>query len=549
MLRPGSTFGRYTIVKLLGQGGMGEVYLVRHDVLDAEFALKVLSSEAAAKTGSFVNRFIREAKLSSRIHHPNLVAVHDAGYEASAGLYYIVMDYVPGGTLRERLLSHAYGLPVEQAVRVAGEIASALASAAALKLVHRDIKPENIMFGEHGEARLADLGIAKAVGSNDSLVTMADAVFGTPAYMSPEQARDSGKVDARADIYSLGIVFYEMLCGMRPYKEGTSLNVIAQVLSSDPIPDVRSARADIPESVAEVLSGMCEKDVKRRIASFDELLARLSALPGFVAAPVAAAPSGEPSRLVGWNGLVAIPVGIAVAFGVYAWLHRDGGSGSAEREAPAVVADVPVPERAAAEPAVTNELVQAISSPPPSEATNEVDAPRRVSSGNAAAPAPVRQKATATPVSRYPRVPVKVQPAPVQQERLVPEKLRSGSVVVLGDGSDAAASFGNARAGKGVPLAALEAENPARLMRQIDDVVASNPRHVYLKLVGPAKARGISPDNFGTTLFAIADRLHDKNVPFTCVVDPDTEDNAPYNARVREVCNLRSYECEQSKDK
>ena len=98
-------------------------------------------------------------------------------------------------------------------------------------------------------------------------------------------------------------------------------------------------------------------------------------------------------------------------------------------------------------------------------------------------------------------------------------------------------------------MAALEAENPARLMRQIDDVVASNPRHVYLKLVGPARARGISPDNFGTTLFAIADRLHDKNVPFTCVVDPDTEDNAPYNARVREVCNLRSYECEQSKDK
>ena len=208
MLRPGSTFGRYTIVKLLGQGGMGEVYLVRHAVLDSEFALKVLSPEVAARTGSFIRRFIREAKLSCRLHHPNLVAVHDAGYESSVGLYYLVMDYVPGGTLRDRLLSQSHGLPVEQAVRIVGEVAAALASAAEMKLVHRDIKPENIMFGECGEARLADLGIAKSAGNDDSLMTMANAVFGTPAYMSPEQARDSGKVDARADIYSLGIVLF-----------------------------------------------------------------------------------------------------------------------------------------------------------------------------------------------------------------------------------------------------------------------------------------------------------------------------------------------------
>lgn len=568
MLRPGSTFGRYTIVKLLGQGGMGEVYLVRHDVLDTEFALKVLSPEVAARTGSFIRRFIREAKLSSRIHHPNLVAVHDAGYESSVGLYYLVMDYVPGGTLRERLLALTHGLPIEQAVRIVGEIASALASASALKLVHRDIKPENIMFGEHGEARLADLGIAKAVGNDDSLMTMANAVFGTPAYMSPEQARDSGKVDVRADIYSLGIVFYEMLCGVRPYKDGASLNIIAQVLSPTPIPDVRSVRADVPETVAKVLADMCDKNVGRRIGSFDELLSRLSSLPGFVAVSAAASPPAGPCRQPRWDALVAVLVGAATVFGVYEWRHRDkgpeppaekvevavaGAAGQARTEP--LAESVPEP---LAEPLVANEPHQVESVPPSAMTTQEEStaSPPPPPPEETAASTAVRQqmptgrrKSPTTSTSRYPRVPVNVQPASVPSENQVQEKLASGSVVVLGDGSDARAALGRKPAETGVPLVALEAENPARLMRQIDDVIASNPKHVYLKLVGSAKARGISPDNFGATMFAVADRLRDKNVPFTCVVDSETDGNAPYNAAVREVCKLRSYECRQSEDK
>ena len=540
MLRPGATFGRYTIVKLLGQGGMGEVYLVRHDVLDTEFALKVLSPEVAARTGSFIRRFIREAKLSSRIHHPNLVAVHDAGFEPSMGLYYLVMDYVPGGTLRKRLLAQAHGLPIEQAVRIVGEIAAALASASALNLVHRDIKPDNIMFGEHGEARLADLGIAKSVGNEDSLMTMANAVFGTPAYMSPEQARDSGKVDVRADIYSLGIVFYEMLCGARPYKDGTSLNIIAQVLSSTPIPDVRAARADVPEPVAKVLADMCEKNASRRIGSFDELLSRLSGLPGFVAVPVAGSSSGKSRRLLRWDALVAVLVGASAVFGVYEWRHRGNepgqmaGKGEAAESAPPSV--LPPQEERTVVPPPSDEKV----SPP--MARQEVPTARQE------APV-VQQKKPAASVSRYPRVPVKVQPESVPPQDQVPEKLAAGSVVVLGDGANAGTSLESNHAEKGAPLVALEAENPARLMRQIDDVIASKPRHVYLKLVGSAKARGISPDNFETTMFAVADRLRDKNVPFTCVVDSETDENAPYNAAVREVCKLRSYECRQAEDK
>ena len=112
MLRPGSTFGRYTVVKLLGQGGMGAVYLVRHNVLDSEFALKVLAHDVEARTGTFVLRFIREAKLSCRIRHPNLVAVYDAGHDEATGLYYLVMDFMPGGTLRDRMLSNPQGMAV-----------------------------------------------------------------------------------------------------------------------------------------------------------------------------------------------------------------------------------------------------------------------------------------------------------------------------------------------------------------------------------------------------------------------------------------------------
>ena len=120
---------------------------------------------------------------------------------------------------------------------------------------------------------------------------------------------------------------------------------------------------------------------------------------------------------------------------------------------------------------------------------------------------------------------------------------------MLGDGSDASLAVGRHASGGKVPLAALEAENPARLMRQIDEVIAKNPKHVYLKLADSAEARGISPENFEVSLFAVADRLREKNVPFTCVIDPDTEGNARYNAAVREVCKLRSYECSRSDGK
>lgn len=277
MLNSGETFGKYKVERMLGTGGMGAVYLVRHSVLDSLFALKVLDAAVARKGGDFVTRFIREAKLSSSIRHPNLVAVHDAGRDEATGLYYLIMDYLPGGTLRDRI--HERGrLPVDEAVRIARQVAAALVTAHERGMVHRDIKPENIMFAADGSAKLADLGIAKGTGEQDTLVTMASAVFGTPAYMAPEQATDSSSVDGRADIWSLGVVLYEMLSGARPY-EGNGLGaIVKQLLSADPFPDVRAIVHDVPASLAELIGDMCKKDVSRRVATARDLVARLASI-------------------------------------------------------------------------------------------------------------------------------------------------------------------------------------------------------------------------------------------------------------------------------
>ena len=151
-LTPGSVFEKYTIERQLGRGGMGAVYLVRHNILDSLFALKVLSLNSDSGNNSFVSRFIREAKLACKIKHPNLIEVHDAGKNPENGMFYIVMDYVPGGSVRDRLKKQPF-LPLAESLRIVTEIASALEAAFQHGMVHRDIKPDNIMFaaGYHAD--------------------------------------------------------------------------------------------------------------------------------------------------------------------------------------------------------------------------------------------------------------------------------------------------------------------------------------------------------------------------------------------------------------
>jgi len=294
-------FHGYVVDRLLGKGGLGEVWMVRHEMLDTLFALKTLDPDMAEEQPEYVKRFLREAKIASKIRHPNLVAVHDAGYDSAKDIYYLVMDYVSGGTLRDAI---AFGgiRSEKDAVQIVLQVASALAAARRFGLVHRDIKPENIMLTPEGVAKLVDLGVAKVSDGYDSIRTTTRSVFGTPAYISPEQALDSSKVDTRADIYSLGIVLFEMLCGRRPYDGPTPNEVIQKLLDPTPVPDVRSINGNISPKLSAVIQMMCAKRVEKRLDSPEKLIETLErigyVLTGAPRAEFAAAPEVEAPPVV-----------------------------------------------------------------------------------------------------------------------------------------------------------------------------------------------------------------------------------------------------------
>lgn len=273
----GDHYRGYVIERVLGHGGVGAVYQVRHEILDTPFALKVLYPSVAKEDPDYVKRFIREAKIAIRIRHPNLVAVHGCGFDEERGIYYLVMDYVTGGDLRTAL-GFAGTFTPDRAAKIVYQVANALAAAQKFSVVHRDIKPENIMLLPDGTVKLIDLGIAKATGLGDTLATATQSVFGTPVYISPEQATDSGDVDHRADIYSLGIVFFEMVSGTCPYVEGNSAQILEKVLSDEPMPDVRDFNRTVPPAVAILIRRMCHKDRDRRIRDYPTLIQEIKRL-------------------------------------------------------------------------------------------------------------------------------------------------------------------------------------------------------------------------------------------------------------------------------
>ncbi len=316
--RPGDEFRGYVVERQLGMGGLGTVWLARHQVLDTLFAVKILDPGIAEETPEYVERFVREAKLATKIRHPSLVAVHDAGYDAWKGVYFLVMDYVDGDTLRDAI---AFGgaMPENEAVRIVLQTADVLAAAQRFGMVHRDLKPENIMLTKEGTVKLLDLGVAKISDGIDSLKTKANAVFGTPGYISPEQAVDASRVDMRADIYSLGVILFEMLSGRRPYTGDTPMEIMRQLLAPSPLPDVRTVRKDVSPKVAEVLARMCAKRPEDRLASpmaVMEEFARIGYSPSaasgteFAAEADAGADSGPMEELI--SGLPNKPADASV---------------------------------------------------------------------------------------------------------------------------------------------------------------------------------------------------------------------------------------------
>ena len=277
MLQPGDSFGDYRVLRLLGRGGMGSVFLLEN-AAGVEVAAKILDP-ASAGDREARKRFLREAQLALGVKHPNLVETYDIGEDPDTGLCYILMEYVPGGDLAGRIEREG-ALPISEATRIVYEIAAVLELAREKGIVHRDIKPGNIMFGADGRAKLADLGIARGGirGTETTTVTQTGMMIGTPAYMAPEQMLDAHHVDCRADIYSLGIVFYEMLTGERPNKDDTVVQLMAKALKGEPLPDVRTLRPEVSAALAQLIGLMTEKDVAKRIptpAKVMEIVVRL----------------------------------------------------------------------------------------------------------------------------------------------------------------------------------------------------------------------------------------------------------------------------------
>ena len=268
-IEPGDVIGRCRAIRELGRGGVGTVYLAEHQTLQIEVALKVLSPALSLDNPALAERFIREAQLAARIRHPNVIAVMDAAHDEATGLYYIVMEYVGGGSLAWHLRNGP--LPEKKALAIVTGVAHALVIAEENRIVHRDIKPENIMLDLRGVSKLADLGLAKHSLDSHVSLTLGGSFMGTPAYMSPEQARDAKIADTRDDIYSLGASFYECLTGEPPFQGETPYNIMSELLTK-PSPKPRDVRADISRSADLICRKMMAKTRDLRYSDARALL-------------------------------------------------------------------------------------------------------------------------------------------------------------------------------------------------------------------------------------------------------------------------------------
>lgn len=266
----GMQIGEFVVVRQIGAGGMGEVWLADQPALQRSVALKILSPELV-KDDDFINRFYQEVRITGGLNHPNLVTAYAAG--SDKGLYYLASYYVDGIELKRRLIIERK-LPQSEALHIVRSIASALDYAwKKNRIIHRDIKPSNIMLESSGNPMLMDLGISKSINENTEL-TITGFTVGTPHYMSPEQARGEKNIDCRADIYSLGATMFHVLTGEVPYKGETLLEVLASLLSN-PLPSVTALNDQVSENCEALLELMLAKDPEERPKDWEELLVNI----------------------------------------------------------------------------------------------------------------------------------------------------------------------------------------------------------------------------------------------------------------------------------
>jgi serine/threonine-protein kinase len=329
--------GQYRIERELGRGGMAVVFLA-HDLRhDRPVALKVLRRELAQAMGA--ERFLREIRLCARLQHPHILGIHDSG--DAGGLLWFTMPYVEGETLRSRL-SREKQLSLNDALRITGEVADALAYAHQHGVIHRDIKPENILLSSN-HALVADFGIARALqrgladagagGSEEERLTETGMSLGTPHYMSPEQAAGERELDERTDVYSLGAVLYETLAGEPPFTGPNPQAILAKRLSES-APHVRTTR-EVPIAVDRAISRALARAPSDRFASAEQFAAALRSAPFDAATPTVAVAKSRPRR--SWPSIAALVGVLLIAFGAGYFVLKRQRSGSTSAASAAVL--------------------------------------------------------------------------------------------------------------------------------------------------------------------------------------------------------------------
>ncbi len=331
-LAPGTRLGHYEVLGPLGAGGMGEVYRARDPRLDRTVALKVLPGDLASDPERR-ERFEREARAASRLSHPHICTIHDIGEQD--GQPYLVMELLKGRTLRE--LMQAGKLPTADRLKIGAEVADALVAAHADGIVHRDITPANIFVTEHGEAKVLDFGLAKLQKADRQAALASDAptrvasdltglgtALGTLAYMSPEQALGR-RTDAETDVFSLGVVLYEMACGNRPFQGETIGAVTEEILHKDPLLPLRSD-VSLPAGFAALLDECLRKDPQQRCRASEVRDRLASMLAAERSGPVVVRPSvaAQVRRPVVWVPALIVVAAIAAggAWAVKQWQHQ-----------------------------------------------------------------------------------------------------------------------------------------------------------------------------------------------------------------------------------
>ena len=254
---------RYEIIRSIGEGGMANVYLAHDIILDRDVAIKVLRGDLAGDE-KFVRRFQREALSASSLSHPNIVEMYDVGEDN--GTYYIVMEYVPGQTLKQ-VIKKRGGMSLSEAIDVMLQLTDGIKEAHDSYIIHRDLKPQNILIKDNGEIKITDFGIAMAL--NSTQLTQTNSVLGSVHYLPPEQASGKGAT-IKSDIYSIGILFYELLTGSLPFKGDNAVEIALKHMKSD-MPSVREKNDSIPQSVENIILKATAKNPKNRYETVEEM--------------------------------------------------------------------------------------------------------------------------------------------------------------------------------------------------------------------------------------------------------------------------------------